>query len=341
MPTILFDQPLGAQHLALLRRRAEVRQFDLQPKAVARPAELIRDVEILLCKLPPANLDDMPALQFIQLASVGYEHLRHVGFADRPIQVCNARGLFDTAIAEWNLAMMINLTRDVRGMIRRQEASQWERLDSFQQEIRDKIVGLWGYGGIGRETARVAKAFGMKVHVLTRSGVKPRLGDWTPNGTGDPEGKLPDRAFVAGQTLEFLSDLDFLILALPRTQATDGMVGEHELRALPRHAFVLNPARGPIIQEQALLRALGERWIAGAALDTHYHYPMPADHPLWRLPNVIMTPHISGADKSALFPDRLGELFLANVQRYLAGEPLWNVVTPKEWREAEEMRRER
>jgi phosphoglycerate dehydrogenase-like enzyme len=268
------------------------------------------------------------------LASVGYEHLRHLHIADRPVRVCNARGLFDTAIAEWNVAMMINLTRDLRGMIRRQDASHWERLDIFQQEIRGKTVGLWGYGGIGRETARVSKALGMTVHVLTRTGVTARLNDWTPAGTGDPEGKLPDRAFVAGQELQFLTGLDFLILALPRTQATNGMVGERELRALPNHAFVLNPARGPIIQEGVLIRALQEGWIAGAALDTHYHYPMPADHPLWKFPNVILTPHVSGADKSALFPDRLGELFVANVQQFLAGEPLWNEVTAAEWREA-------
>jgi len=343
MLTILIDQPITPEHLARLRAAAGVivRQVEMEAKAVERPADLIADVDILLCKLPPKNIDDMRRLKLIQLASVGYEHLRHVGFADRPIQFCNARGLFDTAIAEWNIAMMINLTRDLRGMIRRQDAGQWERLDTFQQEIRGKTVGLWGYGGIGRETARVAKALGMTVQVLTRSGVKPRLRDWTPAGTGDPEGKLPDRVFTAGQEQEFLSRLDFLILALPRTQATNGMVGERELRALPKQAFVLNPARGPIIQEQPLIRALHEGWIAGAALDTHYHYPMPADHPLWRFPNVIMTPHISGADKSSLFPQRLGELFLANVQRWINREPLWNEVTADEWRETEAMQNEK
>jgi len=139
---------------------------------------------------------------------------------------------------------------------------------------------------------------------------------------------------VADQEQEFLAGLDFLVLALPHTQQSGGMVGEQQLRALPPTAFVLNPARGPIIQEQPLLRALREGWIAGAALDTHFAYPLPADHPLWRFPNVILTPHISGADKSRLFPGRVADLFVQNVARFLDGRPLLNELTPQEWAEA-------
>jgi phosphoglycerate dehydrogenase-like enzyme len=298
------------------------------------PDDLLAGPEILLCKLPPRNLDALTHLEMIQLSSVGYEHLRHLHFADRPLRVCNARGIFDTAIAEWNLAMMVNLIRDLSGMLRNQKAGRWERADRFQQEVRGRVVGLWGYGGIGRETARLAKAFGMTVHVLTRSGVEPRQNTFVLPGTGDPEGILPDRVFLAGQAREFLSGLDFLILALPHTKESDGMIGEAELKALPRTAFILNPARGPIIQEKALLEALREGWIAGAALDTHFAYPLPADHPLWQFPNVILTPHISGADKSPNFPDRIAELFIQNVTRYLEGRPLLNEITAREWKEA-------
>jgi phosphoglycerate dehydrogenase-like enzyme len=97
---------------------------------------------------------------------------------------------------------------------------------------------------------------------------------------------------------------------------------------LPRTAFVLNPSRGPIIRQEALLRALNEKWIAGAALDTHYHYPMPPDHPLWRYPNVIFTPHISGSSLSPRFRDRLWEIFALNLERYRRGQPLLNELTP-------------
>jgi phosphoglycerate dehydrogenase-like enzyme len=210
----------------------------------------------------------------------------------------------------------------------------WDRDERFQQEIRDQVVGLWGYGGIGRETARLAKALGMTVHVLTRSGVKPRVETYALPGTGDPDGVLPDRVFTPEQEKEFLAGLDYLILALPHTQRSTGLIGVRQLQALPRTAFLLNPARGPIVEEQALLTALGEGWIAGAALDTHFAYPLPPEHPLWRMPNVILTPHISGADHSRSFPPRMADLFVQNVQRYLDGRPLLNRVTAEEWREA-------
>jgi phosphoglycerate dehydrogenase-like enzyme len=298
------------------------------------PGELLRDRHVLFCKVPPRNLFDMADLRLMQVTTVGYEHLRHLGLVDRPLPVCNARGIFDTAIAEWNVAMMINLVRDMRGLIRNQERAVWDHSPQYQQEIRSRVAGLWGYGGIGRETARLAKALGLTVHVQARSGVGPRRDAYTPLGTGDPEGVLPDRVFTSGQELDFLAGLDFLILALPHTKQSDGMIGERELCALPRTAYLLNPARGPIVQEKALLEALRQGWIAGAALDTHFAYPLPPEHPLWRFPNVILTPHVSGADHSKNFPGRIGDLLVQNVERLRKGEPLLNQVTPREWREA-------
>jgi phosphoglycerate dehydrogenase-like enzyme len=336
MPVIVTDVPLDGAALGRLEALAgvTVRQLPPHKSGWELPDELLRGTQALLCKFPPRNFERMPDLKLIQITTVGYEHLRDLGLAGRPPRVCNARGVFDTAIGEWNLAMMINLVRDVRGMLRNQERTVWERADRFEEEVRGRVVGLWGYGGIGRETARLAKVFGMTVHTLTRSGVRPRVHTYVQAGTGDPEGALPDRGFVAGQEREFLAGLDFLVLALPHTRRSDGMVGEAELRALPRTAFLLNPARGPIVQEQALLAALREGRIAGAALDTHFAYPLPADHPLWGFPNVILTPHVSGADRSRLFLPRMADLFAQNVERFLTGRPLLNELTPEEWQEA-------
>jgi phosphoglycerate dehydrogenase-like enzyme len=335
MKQLLIDVPLDEATLGRLGALPGVEVHITQSHEPGKfPAEWLRGKQVLLCKKPPKNFDDLTDLELLQLATVGYEHLRHIDFADRPVRVCNARGVFDTAIAEWAVAMMINLTRDLRSMLRNQDNAVWHRADRFQEEVRGRVVGLWGYGGIGRETGRLARALGMTVHVLTRSGVGPRRDTFCASGTGDPAGSLPDRVFTAGQEGEFLSGLDFLVLALPHTQKTGGMVGAAELRALPRTAFVLNPARGPIIQEAALLTALREGWIAGAALDTHFAYPLRAEHPLWAMPHVILTPHISGADHSRNFPARMGELFVQNVERYLSGRPLLNLVTAAEWREA-------
>jgi phosphoglycerate dehydrogenase-like enzyme len=336
MTSILCEVTLDDAALQRLRALPDVavRTLPHQKAGWELPADLLRGHQIFLCKLPPSNLFDMPDLRLMQLATVGYEHLRDLGLADRPLRVCNARGLFDTAIAEWCLAMIVNLVRDVPAMIRNQERTHWERAERFQQEVRGRVVGLWGYGGIGRETARLAKAFGIIVHALTRCGIGPRLNTYRQPGTGDPDGVLPDRVFTAGEEQAFLSGLDFLILALPQTKQSTGMVGARELRALPLTAFVLNPARGLIIQEEALVTALREGWIAGAALDTHFAYPLPPEHPLWKMPNVILTPHVSGADRSRDFPARMGDLFVQNVERFLDGRPLLNEITAAEWREA-------
>lgn len=335
MTLCLSDIPCAEESLRRLRKIANV-TVEFLPRHETRwdiPEEVLGRPEILLCHFPPANLGRMTNLKLLQLGTVGYEHMRDMGLADKPLRVCNARGVFDTAIGEWALAMMINLTRDLRAMIRNQEEARWDRQDRFEQEIRGRVVGLWGYGGIGRETARLAKAFGMTVHVMTRKGVRPRHDAYQQPGTSDPDGILPDRVFVSEEELDFLAGLDFLVLALPRTKLSNGMIGEKQLRALPKTAFVLNPARGAIVQEDALLRALREGWIAGAALDTHYAYPLPPEHPLWQMPNVVLTPHVAGADKSRNFIPRLSDLFAENVRRYLAGEALLNELRAEEWRE--------
>jgi phosphoglycerate dehydrogenase-like enzyme len=329
---ILVDAARDPAAVDALRR--EVRcDIDFMDPPVEEPRRIeparLRDVDVLLCMFPPTNHPDLYALRWIQIASTGYTQLFGLDLPARGIRATNARGCFDVPIAEWNVAMMVNLVRDVRQMIRNQEAATWYRGAIFQHELRGMTLGLWGYGGIGRETARLARQMGLRVHVLTRSGTTPPRHDvYTVPGTGDPDGVLPDRVFAAGQEPEFLGDLDFLVLAVPLTKATEGLIGERELRALPRTAYLLNPARGRIVQEQALLRALRERWIAGAALDTHYRYPMPPDHPLWRFPNVIMTPHIAGSSLSPRFKQRLWEIFATNVERYVRREPLLNELSP-------------
>jgi phosphoglycerate dehydrogenase-like enzyme len=294
------------------------------------PVELIRDCGILLCTFPPENHQEMNDLKLIQLSSAGYKQVVGQKFEDRNIRACNALGVFDVPIAEWNIAMMVNLARDMRSLVRNQESATWDRSARFQKEIRGSVVGIWGYGGIGRETARLAKAMGMKVHVLSRNGVSARENIYCVPGTGDPEGILPDKVFLMNEKKAFFKDLDFLIMAIPQTGTTEGIMDEEEFRMLDPKVFLLNPARGPLIREDALLKALREGWISGAALDTHYHYPMPAEHPLWSMPNVIMTPHISGSSSSPRFLERVWDIFIQNVQRYMNGESLLNELTKEQ-----------
>jgi phosphoglycerate dehydrogenase-like enzyme len=331
---ILVDvgiEPQGHESLAKMPGvDVEVIPWREEPREI--PEVHLRDKQVLFCTFPPTNFAALNQLRWIQIASAGYNQLYGLDLPGKGIRATNARGVFDTPIAEWNIAMMINLARDLRSMIRNQDRGIWDRSAQFQNEIRNSVVGLWGYGGIGRETARLAKTMGLRVHVLTRNKIKPRTDMYCVAGTGDPDGTLPDRVFTPREKDEFLRGLDFLILAMPETDLTRGIVGEHELRTLSKHAFVLNPARGPLIQEAALLQALREGWIAGAALDTHYYYPMPKEHPLWSMPNVIMTPHISGSGESPFYLERLWDILLQNVQRLQTGRPMLNELTAAQLR---------
>src|SRR5476649_1422033 len=166
---LLVDVPVEPAALATLQQSGR-HTIDCvtPPEETARaldPARL-RDVEGLFCTFPPTNFADLRALKWIQLASTSYTQLLGLDLVTRGIRATNCRGCFDVPIAEWNIAMMVNLTRDLRQMIRNQDAAVWDRSAVFQKEIRGMTLGLWGYGGIGRETARLAKHLGLRVHVL-------------------------------------------------------------------------------------------------------------------------------------------------------------------------------
>lgn len=328
---VLIDMPNYAPGIKAL---SEVPGVTIVPvekpeeKVRALPGTLIKDIDVLFCTFPPSNHEVMQQLKMIQISSAGYTQLVGKGFAERKVPCCNALGVFDVPIAEWNIAMMINLARDLRQLQHNQDARIWDRAARFQHEIRGAVVGIWGYGGIGRETARLAKALGLTVHVLTRTPVGKREHTYCVAGTGDPDGSLPDRNFLLHEKQAFLEGLDFLILAMPQTPENEGIIGEQELRWLGPAAFLLNPARGALVKEQALIDALKKGIIKGAALDTHFHYPMPPDHPLWSMPNVVMTPHISGSSASPNFLQRVYDILVLNVINLKNKQPLLNELHP-------------
>lgn len=332
---VLIDLPILETELEKLRKMPDLHLEIIDPpeeKSRNLPKELLINCEAILCTFPPENHQEMQRLKYMQIGSAGFNQVVGKGFEERNIKVCNALGVFDIPIAEWNIAMAINLARDLRTMIRNQDSQIWDRSARFQTEIRNSIFGIWGYGGIGRETARLAKALGLKVYVLTRNGIKERKNIYCVSGTGDPSGIIPDKIFCMSEKEEFLKSIDFLVMAIPLTASNEGILGEAELRMLQPGSFLLNPARGPLIQEKALIKALRERWVAGAALDTHYYYPMPSDHPLWHMPNVIMTPHISGSSASPKFLERIWDIFFQNIIRLRKGDPLLNELSPLQLR---------
>jgi hypothetical protein len=157
-----------------------------------------------------------------------------LNLVERGIRASNARGCFDVPIAEWNVAMMVNMARNLRQMIRNQDGQVWDRDARFQSEIRGLTAGIWGYGGIGRETARLLRSLGMRIHVLSRNGVGKAENVYCVPGTGDPDGVFPHSVFLKGQELEFLSGLELLTVGAVFEQNAATVVHEglrQELRS--------------------------------------------------------------------------------------------------------------
>ena len=290
--------------------------------------ELMAGANVLLCEIPPANFTDFDQLQWIQLTSAGYSQILNLPILEKKIRVTNGLGNFDVPIAEWNIMMILMWQRHMLESLQNQRERKWDRSVRFQSELRSSVIGLYGYGGISRQTARLAKAMGLEVWALTRDGrAKPRPHTYCLEGTGDPEGILPDRIFSPDQRQEFFAGLDFLVLGLSLTPATKGIITAKELKMLKPSAVLINPARAAIIEEQAYIKCLEEKWIRGSSLDVHYAYPLPPEHPLWSLPNLIMTCHISGSAACPYFFERVYDIFAQNITRFCADQPFLNELT--------------
>ncbi|MPZ97573.1 MAG: hypothetical protein GEU96_22305 [Propionibacteriales bacterium] len=325
---ILVAQPGAADHLDQVRAIAPDLRIDcVEPYGPADtiPPDLARECTILFADMCPSNVEQMRRLEWVQLGSHGYAQLNGLALPPRTV-VTNASGVNDIPIAEWCVLMMLALSRRLPDMLAAQGEHRWDRSAPFQSELRGRRVGIFGFGNIGREVARRCHALGLETWVLSRSGSRDRGARYDPLGRpGDAAG--PDRTFGLDQRDEFLAGLDVLVIAAPITSATRGFFDAEALAKLPAHALLLNPARAGIVEEAALVDALRQGRIAGAALDDHYRQPMPGDDPFWDLPNTIVTAHISGSTESPWYVDRIWDLFTTNLGRRIAGTPLLNVIS--------------
>jgi phosphoglycerate dehydrogenase-like enzyme len=202
---------------------------------------------------------------------------------------------------------MLYATKPIESWRESQSRAAWEPIPAG--ELTGQTVGIVGTGAIGGEVARLAKAFGMHTIGIRRSAKR----------TLHLDQQLPPK-----QIIRMLKQADFVVLACPLTPETEGLIGERELRAMKPTATVINVARGRVCDEGALIRALQENWIAGAALDVFHFEPLPEQSPLWSLPNVIITPHNSGMSPHNMA--RMMDIFLDNLARFAAGKPLRNRV---------------
>jgi len=302
------------------------------------------DVEVLLRGWLSSDAFDRllvraPGLSWVHSATTGVERALTPAARERGIVITNARGVFSRPIAEYVLMMILAVSRRLPQLLELQRERTWQPLEG--QELRDVTVGIVGLGSIGRAVGSLASAFGCRViatrrrHELGAGGSGD--GDDVPvQAWGDPGddqelvgmtvGRGPERVVGPDALNELLAESDFVVLAAPLTPETDGMIDGPALAAMKPGAWLINVARGGLVDERALLRALREGPIGGAILDTFREEPLGGSSPFYDLPNVILTPHTSWSSGRVL--DRSVDLFCENLRRFAEGEPLVNVVDP-------------
>ncbi len=293
------------------------------------PDDLWQSVEVLYTfgSILPSP-EQVPQLRWVQLYSAGADHIIDHPLFRTPVIFTTASGVHAINIAEYVFAVVLAWFHRLPRLFEWKQRGQWssnaERYSLFMpEELQGKTIGIVGYGSIGRQIVRLAKAFGMRVLAMQR-GTDHRDHGFVFPGIGDPEGTLPDRYYTTDQLHSMLSESDVVVISLPLTPGTRGMFNQAAFQAMKPTSFLVNIARGDICNEADLIRALEERQIAGAALDVFDQEPLPSDSPLWRLPNVLISPHITGLTPQ--YDERAAMIFEENLRRYLAGEPFYNVV---------------
>jgi phosphoglycerate dehydrogenase-like enzyme len=251
-------------------------------------------------------------VKWVHCLSAGVEKLLFPELIESPVPVTNAKGVFKRSLAEFAVLGILYFYKRVRRLIESQRAHHW---DDFKVEwLPGKTMGVVGYGEIGQECARLAKALGVKVYATRR---KPQL------SAKDP---ILDRIFAANQLYEMLGQVDVVVAAAPLTPETRHLLSDDAFQSMKPSAIVMNVGRGPVVEEAALVRALQQKRIAGAALDVFEEEPLSPVSPLWDMENVLISPHCTDRTRDPDWLDLTMQCFLDNFQRYVKGEPLVNLV---------------
>jgi phosphoglycerate dehydrogenase-like enzyme len=280
----------------------------------ARQADVLdrqlKNAAVVYGLLPVGRLGEAAGLKWIQLLSAGVPQDLCAPAKGRGIAVTNLAGLYGPSIAEHALALMLMLSRNLHVVIRNQQQRRWDHdVMNAMVDLHGKTLAIVGLGNIGQNIARLGKAFGMRVFGVRRT---PRI---TP---------YLDRVYPLADLHEMLGESDYVAVAAPLTRETEGMLGAAEFKAMKRGAIFINVSRGQVAREADLVAALQSGHLAGAGIDAYHTEPLPSEHSLWALPNVVISPHYSG--ETVNFSALPAERFARNLRAWLTGRPLEGVV---------------
>jgi phosphoglycerate dehydrogenase-like enzyme len=266
------------------------------------------DAEVIYGSVTPRLLAAAPGLKWVHLAVAGVDRFLFPEMVRHPAIMTSARGVAAVSIAEHAFALILASTRSLPLAFRNQQERRWGH--TSLTEICGQTLGIIGLGRVGREVARRAAGFGLRVLAVDVNPVDP------------PEGV--DVVWPPERLTDLCAEADILVNCTPLTPQTEQMIGREQFAAMKPSALFVNVSRGRVVDQEALIEALREGRISGAALDVVDPEPLPPNSPLWDLPNVILTAH--SATTSQHFWRRMHELFCENLRRYVSGEPLLNVV---------------
>jgi len=324
---IIVDAPVPkAQAEKVLSLSTKIELAQVPAFGQPLPKDLLKEAEVIYTTEADFDPADAPRLRWVQTNTAATNPIMHRPIMRGTIPVANVAGAYSVAVAECALGMLLALTRRIKLGAR---AEKWpEDFQPWQgEDLYGKTMGVVGYGSIGRQIARLANALGMTVLACKRRPDERRDDSYLLPGTGDPEGRIPKAWFSQSELREMLGQSDIAVLALPDVPTTQQLIGKAELAALPPHAYLVNVSRGAVVDEPVLIESLRAGAIAGAALDVFAEEPLPATSPFWKMPNVLVMPHIaSWTDMQAT---RATEVLIENLCRDLAGEPLLNLIDKK------------
>jgi phosphoglycerate dehydrogenase-like enzyme len=272
--------------------------------------------------------EQAPRLRWIQLHTAGVEHVLNERIIKaEDITLTSASGIHTRQLAQYCLMMLLAFHFKLPRMFEMQRRAEWrkDRHSFFAPgDLHRQTLGIVGYGSIGRELARLAHSAGMTILASKRNVMQPaeNPGEYAPAGTGDPAGDLPERIYPPEALATMVRDCDYVAVITPLTAQTRHLINASVLKAMKPTAVLINVARGEVVDEAALIEALQQGTIGGAALDVFEQEPLPASSPLWQMENVIISPHCAG--NSSTYNDKGLELFLENVRLYLEKKPLLN-----------------
>ena len=254
-----------------------------------------------------------PRVRWVHSRAAGLDGMLFPELVESPVALTNGSGVFSQSLGEFVIAAALYFAKDFPRMMRNRAAGRWEQFDV--EEVRGQTMGIVGYGDIGRACSQRAHAMGMKVLALRR---RPELSQ------GD---NFVSHVYPFSGLLEMMPQCDYVVAAAPLTPDTRHLVGEAAISAMKKTAVVMNVGRGPVVDEEALLRALESGRIRGAALDVFEHEPLPAGHAFFKFENLLLSPHC--ADHTTDWLEQAMKFFIDQFTRYAAGEPLRNVVDKK------------